>query len=393
VRGTSWVTHANSLGKGATNCDARSAFSRIWGGGPGFAARGGMRTTHRLGRLFQGLVASVAPVSFVISALSCGGADETEKGGEWPACVSPNPACIQCTRSIPDGVTWPIEADGTPVDTLEGDACSSFCSSSTNIADCRLDSRDQTGKTVVCGFACGGRRPSGFEGSAAHNTADAGEFFSEMARLEAASIQAFRTLRQELVAHRAPRGLVRMAERAARDEKRHTRMTSALARRFGAMLRDPEIPKPKPPLRSLEAIAIENAVEGCVRETFGALLATYQAAKASDPVIRAAMARIARDETRHAAVAWRVAGWLNGKLDAHARVAVSAARRHARWELSRSLRAAPTEATAALGLPDAAAMRQLAARLDDALWSSAEIRATDRSGARRTREPAVTSLI
>ena len=53
-------------------------------------------------------------------------------------------------------------------------------------------------------------------------------------------------------------------------------------------------------MRELEAIAIENAVEGCVRESFGALLATWQAKTAGDARVRAAMKRIARDETRHA---------------------------------------------------------------------------------------------
>ena len=46
---------------------------------------------------------------------------------------------------------------------------------------------------------------------------------------------------------------------------------------------------------ALEEIALENAVEGCVRETFGALLATLPGCDCDkDPAIRAAMARIAR---------------------------------------------------------------------------------------------------
>lgn len=53
---------------------------------------------------------------------------------------------------------------------------------------------------------------------------------------------------------------------------------------------------------NLEALALENAVEGCVRETFGALCGGYQAARAADPVVRRTLAQITRDETTHALV-------------------------------------------------------------------------------------------
>jgi hypothetical protein len=117
-------------------------------------------------------------------------------------------------------------------------------------------------------------------------------YLAEMARLEAASVHAFRHSKRELVAHGAPRALVRAAERAARDEIRHARMAAALTRRYGSTPAPHEMKTV--PIRSLEAMAIENAVEGCVRETLGALIATWQAACAKDPVIRSALARIAR---------------------------------------------------------------------------------------------------
>ena len=56
------------------------------------------------------------------------------------------------------------------------------------------------------------------------------------------------------------------------------------------------------PTRALGVVAIENAVEGCVRETFGALIASWQAEHARDPGIKRLMRSIARDETRHAFV-------------------------------------------------------------------------------------------
>ncbi|MCY1008004.1 hypothetical protein OV079_21085 [Nannocystis pusilla] len=72
-------------------------------------------------------------------------------------------------------------------------------------------------------------------------------------------------------------------------------------------------------VRSLEALARENAVEGCVRETFGALVARYQASVAADEPLRRLFAAIAEDELDHAALAWDVATWLNGQLDEAAR--------------------------------------------------------------------------
>ena len=53
---------------------------------------------------------------------------------------------------------------------------------------------------------------------------------------------------------------------------------------------------------TLAALAIENATEGCVRETFGALIAWWQAAAATDPAVR----RVARTSppTRAATPTW-----------------------------------------------------------------------------------------
>src|SRR6185503_12478530 len=110
----------------------------------------------------------------------------------------------------------------------------------------------------------------------------------------------------------------RQARRAAGDEVRHHRAMTALARRFGA--EPPAVPRAFPDeVRSLEAVAVENAAEGCMRETIGALVAREQAGRAGDPVVRAAMRGIAADEARHAELAFQVDGWARGKLGAAAR--------------------------------------------------------------------------
>ena len=108
----------------------------------------------------------------------------------------------------------------------------------------------------------------------------------------------------ELSEHDAPPSLVAAAERAARDEIRHAAMVSRLAIEHGAQLTPP--PRSVKRLPSLFELARENAVEGCVRETYGALVCMLQAEAAAEPRLRKQMAAIASDEARHAALAWHV---------------------------------------------------------------------------------------
>jgi hypothetical protein len=245
--------------------------------------------------------------------------------------------------------------------------CALFCGNT--FAPCSLSGFDASTISVSCQPGCAiGRRPAGLERSPDCDGRAIADYFAEIAHLEAASVTAFRVLRDELRAAGAPKKLVRAAARAARDEIRHTRVTSALTRRFGGTPRRPAIAEAA--ARSLEAIAIENAVEGCVRETFGALLATRQATLASDPSIRAAMMRIARDETQHAALSWRVARFLDTKLGAEARRNVQNAKQGAARELLASLETEPVPSFAArAGLPSAAETSRLASELKQSLWS------------------------
>ncbi len=170
-----------------------------------------------------------------------------------------------------------------------------------------------------------GRRPEGYSPTAQGTSL--GDYFAMTAELEAASVPAFQRLARELRAHGAPRELVSRAEKSARDEVRHARMMQRLALRFGGAPQMPRIGKL--PVRSLEAIAEENAREGCVRETFGALVASVQALRSTDEEIRAAMEAIAVDETEHAALAWDVAAWLDTQIDSAGRDAARRAKRAA----------------------------------------------------------------
>ena len=78
----------------------------------------------------------------------------------------------------------------------------------------------------------------------------------------------------------------------------------------------PEVDIPPFQPRSLEAMCTENALEGCVRETFGALVTGWQARTAGDAEVRRALGPISRDELRHSELAWAVDAWAAERLSA-----------------------------------------------------------------------------
>ncbi|MDC0713885.1 ferritin-like domain-containing protein [Stigmatella sp. ncwal1] len=170
-----------------------------------------------------------------------------------------------------------------------------------------------------------GRRPVGLRRAEEVACADAlGRHFAAAAHLEAASINAFLRLREELALHGADATLQDAALRSACEEVQHTEVSTRLAGRFGASPPRPGVEAL--PLRSLFEVALDNAVEGCVRETFGALVAHHQAANARDEGIRQAMARIAEDETRHAGLSWAIDRWAQAQLSDSERALLREAR-------------------------------------------------------------------
>lgn len=159
-----------------------------------------------------------------------------------------------------------------------------------------------------------------------------GAQLAERAYLESVSVHAFSTLERELDAHGAPAVLLRDVRRARRDEVRHTAMMTRLARRFGGALRRFESRAPAP-VRGLLAIAMENVTEGCVRETYGAVVALIESRISRDPQVRRTMHSIAADECRHAELAWAVAAWVRPRLTAEERRRVDRALRETVAEL------------------------------------------------------------
>lgn len=177
---------------------------------------------------------------------------------------------------------------------------------------------------------------------------------------------AFARLARELHALQAPAAFSSAAMRALADEVRHTRLMGALAQRFGARVVAPAIAPMSE--RSPLAIALENAVEGCVRESYGALLAQHQAATANDPEIKQVMSMLAQDEARHALLAWQVAAWLEPRLTQVEQGQLAEVRAAALAQLSAELDSGLTRAEdRRLGWPTRASAARLLQRLTAAL--------------------------
>lgn len=137
-----------------------------------------------------------------------------------------------------------------------------------------------------------------------------GEWLAD-AQLEHASVASFAAFSLSLLAVGAPAPLLEQSQRAGLDEAEHARAAFALASQFLAEAVEPG------PLSlagvqietDLDQLALRTFLDGCVEETIAALIAAAQLDVASDEAVRAALARIAADEARHAELAWSFVAW------------------------------------------------------------------------------------
>lgn len=219
---------------------------------------------------------------------------------------------------------------------------------------------------VNCAYGSVGRLPAGFSLSCERPTTLA-QWLSQTATLEAVAVHAFAVMHDELRMHGAPQSLLDRVQRAERDEVRHAKLFTHLLEAHGGTFAVPHVAKVGP--RPLVAIAIENAVEGAVRETYAALLATWQAQHAQSATLRATLRGVARDETQHAELSWDVMAWLDTKLTAQEREQVSAAMKDVVSSLARQEPLSPA-LRRELGLPDGREARALQQSLFEQLWGA-----------------------
>ncbi len=217
---------------------------------------------------------------------------------------------------------------------------------------------------------CIGRRPDGLiRGTVTEARNAVGAYFANIAQLEASAVLAFEILERELAEHGAPATLLCGARRARLDEIAHSASMAEIARHYGA---EPPAPSVLPrPTRSAFEMAMENAKEGCVRETFGAMVGTYQSMAATDPAVRHALRRIAEDETRHAALSWQIAEWLDAHLTAAERAQVRDAMAQAVTALRQEMAEPPNaEVRSIAGLPGPAETAPWIEQLSSLIWAT-----------------------
>jgi hypothetical protein len=148
-------------------------------------------------------------------------------------------------------------------------------------------------------------------------------------------VLAFDAMERELKRFGAPPELRLRARRARADEERHYTQMAAMARREGSSI--PCVRAMPADERSLLAAALENAIEGCVREAWGALSAHYQAATAAETDARQLWHDIARDESDHAELSLALHDWFMLQLTTYEQTLVEAAMQRARDELRAEL--------------------------------------------------------
>jgi hypothetical protein len=138
------------------------------------------------------------------------------------------------------------------------------------------------------------------------------------ALFEHASVASFARHTLELMSLGAPPELVAGAQQAALDEIEHARLCFALASAYAGRPIGPgrlSLQDAGPRTDPLE-VAVALVHEGCIGETLAAAEATAARDVCTDTAVAVVLDQIARDEARHAALAWRTVAWLLRRGDA-----------------------------------------------------------------------------
>lgn len=215
-----------------------------------------------------------------------------------------------------------------------------------------------------------GRIPNGMHAAAlqAAEPDSIGEYLADMAAMETAAVTAFAYLGRELEAYGAPIELIARAQAAVQEETRHAEMAGLLAAAHATAV--PKVEVDGFTLRALYDIALENAVEGCVNETFAAACGLWQSEHARLDVFREVIAHISDEETGHAALSWDIHAWIMPQLTAAQQAEIAAAQVAAVDKLMRDFRQEGNPVLQrAFGLPTRAEAGRLFAQLQRSVWA------------------------
>lgn len=156
------------------------------------------------------------------------------------------------------------------------------------------------------------------------------------AQKEHASVPAFARISWMLAAVGAPADLTAWAHRAALEEVEHAQRCFALAAGYGGRAHSVE-PMPDLLLSGLElrgdplqTLMRESLEDGCQLEEFNADVAADAARHCSEPVTRAVLEQIAREEASHAALSWALLEWALARAPEQGRRELALAEQHLR---------------------------------------------------------------
>ncbi|MCK6504200.1 ferritin-like domain-containing protein [Myxococcota bacterium] len=160
-------------------------------------------------------------------------------------------------------------------------------------------------------WAAGMATPS-LEGLSGAQREALARFWEHNARAEHSSVAGFHRFALELLSHGAPPRLLARAQAGAVQELHHARLCFALSGAYAGAPVGPaamRLGRTAPLSADLVELALWTLRDGAIGETVAAFLAEQAREAATDPVVRATLAVIVRDETEHAELAWATLQW------------------------------------------------------------------------------------
>src|SRR5690606_10472224 len=138
-----------------------------------------------------------------------------------------------------------------------------------------------------------------------------GTHYQRAGQMEHASIAAFARFSLQLLLLGAPASLIEATTTAMADETRHARLCFGIASAYLGRTVGPGPLSIEGALsdQSLENIVRTAIIEGCIGETLAALELAHAAGCAQEQNLAQMLADIARDEARHAELAFRFVAW------------------------------------------------------------------------------------
>ncbi|MGV3623850.1 MAG: hypothetical protein ACO1OB_23740 [Archangium sp.] len=280
------------------------------------------------------------PLSVIVSG--CRVALKEPSSGD--ACVGPETTChnvtVQVVTSLQPGVA------------LTDDECRALCGhvvcqSRVSGLTCRLETETE----VTCLNYCDapGRPPTN------GLVPDVREPWARMAWFEAQSAHEFDHLAVQLSQIGAPPHFVERARVAANEERGHARIAE---RRAGRAVNVDDTPIES---RTLEQLAFENFLGGCINESASAVTSAYQSDVLGDEDLR----QLADEEVGHSEFSWELHAWFVSSLDVNQRRDLAIA---AEQKIVAMLNA---DVRAEIGKPSNELRRAQLATLDAELWRPA----------------------